>query len=150
VFEYHGWITLARTPAAEDDDAADAQFGSVVIPQIRTWLEPFSYYAADLRTHNGLPMIWLQGHPNHCTGRDVLLIALYRQIGEVAPGSYGILFMFDDGGEMTASPDDSSRTVEDIGSEGLLVVLKRGQVEVRADQFFSPRIPTVEDPWPEP
>ena len=40
---------------------------------------------ANLRTHNGLLMIWRQGHPNHCAGRDVLLIALYRQIGEVAP-----------------------------------------------------------------
>jgi len=151
VFEYHGWITLWRTPAQDDDFEVDMHFDSVVIAQVRAWLNAFGY-VADLHNHNGMPMVWLQGHPNHCLGLDADLVALYRRIGDVAPGSYGLLYMRDDeAGSNYGSLDGASIPVDPIlAHTWRLFVLKRGQVEEREDPFFSPHVPTVEDPWLKP
>ncbi len=93
-------------------------------------------------------MVWLQGFPNHCLGLDADLVALYRRIGEIARGSYGILFMHDDeAGSDRWTPGRRNAPVDAVAANTWrLYVLRRGELEEKADPFFSPHTPTVEDP----
>ena len=57
---------------------------------------------------------------------------LVNKIGELAEGSYGLIYLYDD---------------EAVGKENQFQVfsLSRGSVEEFSDQFLSPIAPTIED-----
>ena len=63
------------------------------------------------------------------------VIDLFAKVGELAPGSYGLLYLHDD---------------EDPGHEldFRIVRLVRGAVTEHVDRLLSPVIPTLEDEYP--
>jgi len=76
----------------------------------------------------------LGGHPNHRGQHGDEVIALFTEIGKLAPGSYGLLYVYDD-----EDPEHN---------EGFRVLrLARGVVTEHADPFLSPVVPTLEDPY---
>ncbi|MFC8531539.1 Imm7 family immunity protein [Nocardia sp. NPDC057227] len=130
MFEYHGWISLRSTAAAVDDEPP------LRLREIEASVAEFAGYALmDLRPMNVGYYLHLGGQPNRSGTWGPALVGLFRRIGELAPGSYGLLYVHDD---------------EDPEYAGVFRVYRmvRGAVTVGTDELLSPVIPMLEDPYP--
>jgi Immunity protein 7 len=125
MFEWHGWATIRKTAAVEYFDEMD----ETTLSRIRALLtesDRQSNETADLRAANGDWHVWLAGRHNHL---DPAVVPLFRAIAEVARGSYGILYLYDD-----------------EASEGWdRWVMRRGEIARVEDHDLSPHIGVVED-----
>ena len=129
MFEYHGWITLCSTAEAIDDEPP------LRLAEIQALVDELSGYALmDLRSMNGRYRIHLGGCPNHRGSLGPALIDLYAKVGQLAPGSYGLLYIQDDEGPRYELDFRVFRLV-------------RGAVTEHADRLLSPVIPTLEDEY---
>jgi hypothetical protein len=70
---------------------------------------------------------------NHLSGDITGIVGLFERIALVAPGSYGLLYLYDD-------EDGDGRS-----NEFQAFVLSRGQFRRQQDPFLSPYRPMVED-----
>ncbi|WP_225728934.1 MULTISPECIES: Imm7 family immunity protein [unclassified Nocardia] len=128
MFEYHGWISLRATAAAVDDEPP------LPLAEIEVLVGELSGYALmDLRAMNGNHYVHMGGHPNHRGIHGDRLITMFRRIGELAPGSYGLLYVRDD--------EDPHHP-----TEFRVYRMVRGAVTEQADTLLSPVIPVLEDP----
>jgi hypothetical protein len=129
MYEYHGWVSLRATAEAIDDEP------ELRLAEIRRLVDEMGPYGLmDLRPLNGHYVVHMGGMPNHRGGRGPALIDLLTKIGQLAPGSYGLLHVWDD-----EHPEQMN--------EFRVFRLIRGVVTEHADPFLSPAIPTLEDPW---
>ncbi|MFI8457107.1 Imm7 family immunity protein [Kitasatospora sp. NPDC085464] len=133
MFEYHGWINVLETAEAEDDDIGlvEARLREIAEGIRRRIDEIAAPYLLDLRWMNGSLFLHLAGQPNH---RDPEIVDFFREVGERAPGSYGLLHVRDD---------------EDHPHENDVRVLRmvRGRVTEHTEPLLSPCIPVLEDPF---
>jgi hypothetical protein len=133
VFEYHGWVCIHATAAVEDFlEDFDEQ---AVIDRLWAWLEPRLSglpYLADLRWMNGTPFLHVSGKPNHRGRLGDEILEIFRQVGRLAPGSYGLLYIWD---------DEDPRFMNHFRVYRLV----RGEVTEHPDHLLSPAIPTLED-----
>ncbi|MFE7594760.1 Imm7 family immunity protein [Kitasatospora sp. NPDC057512] len=131
MFEYHGWIKVLESASADDEEWDDDRLRLVVGGLEERVREIDSPYLLDLRWMNGEVFVHFGGFANH---RDTRIPAFFREVGERAPGSYGLLHVRDD---------------EDPGRENEVLVLRmaRGQVSEHTDPLLSPCIPVLEDPF---
>jgi hypothetical protein len=137
LYEYHGWFSLAETPAEIDDGNL-----ATLLPGVQQILQRLvppstpvpSSASADLRWLNGQPHILVQGFANRPRGDDRILSELLGFLAAALPGSFGILYERDD--ERIAPPGPNAFRVR---------VLARGRVSERDDPFLSPCVPTIED-----
>ncbi|MFF4384637.1 Imm7 family immunity protein [Kitasatospora sp. NPDC001547] len=131
MFEYHGWIKVLENASADDEEHDDDRFRLVVAGIEERIREIDNRYLLDLRWMNGEVFVHFGGFANH---RDAEIPAFFREVGERAPGSYGLLHVRDD---------------EDPGHENEVLVIRmvRGQVSEHADSLLSPCIPVLEDPF---
>jgi len=91
------------------------------------------YALMDLRPMNGEHYLHLGGCPNHGGTYGQALINLFTEVGRLAPGSYGLLYVHDD--------------EDPVHADGFRVFrLVRGEVTEHADHFLSP-VTTLEDDW---
>jgi hypothetical protein len=129
VFEYHGWITVRETATATNDDD---ELLPAMVDEIRRRIAdaPVSYLFA-LEFMNGTPFVHIGGFHNH---RNPAVLDLFRQIGRIAPGSYGLLHILDD--------ED-----QDHRNEVRMLTLIRGDVRESIETHMSPVIPTLEDAY---
>jgi hypothetical protein len=81
----------------------------------------------DWRLVNGDMHVWIAGGHNHPSSTPH---SLFQTLGELAPGSYGVLYSID----------------HDLDAGWVRRVLRRGSVHVEPDQSLSPHIGLVEDP----
>lgn len=65
------------------------------------------------------------------------MLEFFRWIGTIAPGSYGLLYYWD---------DEDSRGAE-YRNQYRVLVMTRGTVAEQADPFLSPCEPTIDDPF---
>jgi Immunity protein 7 len=129
MFEYHGWITLRSTAEAVDDEPP------LRLTDIQALVDELAGYAlVDLRQMNGWYYIHLGGCPNHRGAHGPALIDLFAKVGQLAPGSYGLLYIHD---------DEDPRHELDFR----VFRLVRGAVTEHADHLLSPVIPTLEDEY---
>jgi hypothetical protein len=142
MYSVHGWATI--WPSYKNDDALDAMLDQMdaLSAQIaehilhlgldhgETRANPF----AEIRPLNNEIHLWISGNNNHAVWHDAV-IALFSYIAQVAPGSYGLLYVEDD--------EDAEHP-----NQFRVWVLARGTLVERSDPFLSPRIPVVEDPSP--
>ncbi|MBP2324724.1 hypothetical protein JOF56_005109 [Kibdelosporangium banguiense] len=127
MFEYHGWITLRSTAEALDDEPP------LRLSEIQALVDELAGYALmDLQPMNGEYYIHLGGNPNHRGQHGEAVVDLFVKVGQLAPGSYGLLYVHDD-----EHPEHmlSFRVFR----------LVRGTVTEHADHLLSPVIPTLED-----
>jgi hypothetical protein len=130
VFQYHGWAALRSTADAVDDEPP------LRLTEIHALVDKLAGYALmDLRPMNGAYYIHMGGSPNRRGTHGSAVIELLRKIGQLAPGSYGLLHVYDD---EDPQHDNSFRVLR----------LVRGVVTEHADTLLSPVIPTLEDTWP--
>ncbi|MGW7331123.1 Imm7 family immunity protein [Streptomyces sp. NPDC054840] len=128
MFEYHGWITV-RESATDDEDPTRA---AEIVEGLRRRIDEIaSPYLLDLRWMNGELFLHIGGFSNHCRPE---ILDLFRHVGTVAPGSYGLLHLLDD---------------EDPRHENEVRVLRlvRGNVAEYTESSLSPCIPVLEDPF---
>ncbi|MDN3354021.1 Imm7 family immunity protein [Actinomadura sp. DC4] len=132
MFEYHGWVTIRETAGLDDDPSRlRSQVGE--INEVLAGLG--EYGLLDLRWMNGTPFLHIAGMPNHRGVWGEQVIGLFRRVGRIAPGSYGLLHIWDD--------EDAEE-----GKTFRIFRLARGVVTEHADSLLSPLIPTVEDGGP--
>jgi hypothetical protein len=81
---------------------------------------------------NGSAQLHLGGLLNHRRGQGEEMLQAFRRIGEVAPGSYGLLYVHDD-------EDPAGRE-----NEFQVFMLRRGKISVDRDRYLSPCIPNID------
>lgn len=132
MFEYHGWINVLESADADDDPHADARLDRIAARIDERVRELDSPCLLDLRRMNGGVFVHLGGCPNH---RDDSIVAFFREVGQLAQGSYGLLHVRDD---------------EEPGRENEVTVVRmvRGRLSTHTELLLSPCIPVLEDPFP--
>ncbi|RJQ90642.1 immunity 7 family protein [Amycolatopsis panacis] len=131
MFEYHGWVTIATT-ASGDDDAALLE--RLVDRVHRTLRDAGTLDLVDLRWSSGLPMLHLGGLDKHGGAISPELLETFARVGELAPGSYGLLHVWDD-----QDPE--------CDNEFRVFRMARGQVTEQRDPHLTPVAPTVLDSY---
>lgn len=127
MFEYHGWITLRPTAEALDDEPP------LRLGEIQSLVDEHAGYALmDLQPMNGTYYIHLGGNPNRSGQHGPAMVDLFAKVGQLAPGSYGLLYVHDD-----EHPEHMPNF--------RVFRLARGMVTEHADNLLSPVIPTLED-----
>jgi hypothetical protein len=131
MFEYHGWAIVRDDTCGTDE----ARLGRIV-EELRQTIDKFGDASGvtDVRWINGTCMLLFAGCPNH---RHENVFALFPWLAQRAPGSYGLLYVW----------DDESREFE---NEFRVWRLLRGRVEEESDPFLSPCIPTIEERYDQP
>ncbi|MGW6902170.1 Imm7 family immunity protein [Streptomyces sp. NPDC054919] len=131
MFEYHGWVKVLESASAGDDDYDNGRLHGIVEGIERRIREINSPYLLDLRWMNGEAFVHFGGFPNH---RDTEIVEFFGEVGERAPGSYGLLHVRDD---------------EDPGRENEVLVIRmvRGLLTDQPESLLSPCIPVLEDPF---
>ncbi|MCO5996263.1 Imm7 family immunity protein [Actinoallomurus rhizosphaericola] len=130
MFEYHGWITIQSS--AGDEDLADLEAAHARVEKQLELLRGGTSLV-DLRWVNGMSQLHISGLLNRRAGEGQSVIDAFNRVGEVAPGSYGLLYILDD--------EDPAGN----GNEFQVLVMRRGQVSQQSDPFLSPCVPVIED-----
>ncbi|MGQ4615167.1 Imm7 family immunity protein [Nocardia sp. R7R-8] len=130
MFEYHGWTTVQHS--AGDESGAQFEGAYRATEEIVRCLRS-GQGMVDTRIVNGSAQLHLAGLLNHCGTEGKEIIDSFRKIGTVAPGSYGVMYIWDD--------EDRSGLI----NEFQVMVMKRGQVTVVRDTHLSPCVPAIED-----
>jgi hypothetical protein len=136
MLEVHGWATIRYS--AENRDREDEQaLQQAAVERVQGYVRALAWEHnpwVGFRWVNARGHVWVDGFRNHSGNIRAPLLDLFRTIAQVAPGSYGLLYMRD--------------SEEDPGHEQEFraYVLARGELSERADPFLSPFVPIVEDP----
>lgn len=138
MYEYHGWVSL-RDSAGDDDELVSAATVTAVTELLDA--SSLCVYLADVREVNGAHVVTVAGFPNHAPA-DVL--ETYCRIAELAPGSYGVLDVYDD----EAGPATGDGFRPDDNNTWFSYVMARGTVRRHRNPWLSPHVPTVEDAYP--
>lgn len=129
MLEYHGWITLHDSPGEGDPDQTYRLACEIErsIAHIRA-----ENRVLDTRVMNGNHAVWTAGYTNHWSTDIEQIIGLFREVADKAPGSYGLLYVWND----------------EFGDGNAFQVwrLAKGKLTEHEDTLLSPCIPTIEDP----
>ena len=130
MIELHGWVTIRETYKAafcEEDHI------ETIVQNIQDEIDRLRYFKPVLTAMNGDYFLEFSLFSNRQDSRSREIFELYKRIGEIAPGSYGLVYLYDD--------EDT------VGKQNLFQVfsLARGIMKEREDSFLSPVIPTIED-----
>ncbi|ONF62770.1 immunity 7 family protein [Amycolatopsis keratiniphila] len=129
MFEYHGWVTIQASPSGDDDAALLERIVERVHRAVRDFDDGD---LLDLRWAAGVPVLHLGGMDKHGTAIAPELVDLFTRVGDLAPGSYGLLHVWDD-----QDPEHDN--------EFKVYRMARGLVTERGDEHLSPVAPTVMD-----
>lgn len=130
MYEFHGWITIQVTASKAEQEQLEA-----IIPKIQLKIMEYAWGSGllSLNAACGCYYLHVGGFTKEKGPEADEILSLYRYIGEIAPGSYGLLY----------SRDDENQEGED--NEFRVLVLARGQLKEQRDPFLSPCIPVIED-----
>lgn len=133
MFEYHGWFRLAVAPhEVEDEDQK--------LREVATYARNFielkfpKHHIAEFKPINGEYMASFADLTNHRTSEAETVIQIFQEIAQKAPGSYGLLYIWDD-----EDPE--------LNNEFQVGRLARGKFEFLKNHYLSPRLHTIEDNW---
>ncbi|MEO2207978.1 Imm7 family immunity protein [Paenibacillus pabuli] len=132
MYEYHGWATIRESASfEEDEDQYD-----LAIEHLQNYIEELNWTSGvlDLRAVNGDFQLWVAGLNNHQPESKDDPIEVMKKVGELAQGSYGVLYVRDS--------DDAESS-----NQFKVYTLIRGKVTENDDPFLSPFIPTLEDEY---
>lgn len=130
MYEYHGWATVRQSPGDEEERV------NILVEELRVYLTQ-RYWGTgllDLAVVNGQYLLTFAGATNHRPTAFHDPVEWLQHVGQVAPGSYGVLYVWDD--------EDG----EGLRNAFQVYVLVRGKVRQHEDRFLSPCIPVIEDP----
>ena len=128
MIELHGWVTIRETYKVifeEDND-------NIFIDKIKKEIENLSWFKPQIKALNGEWFLEFTIFANRKNPETEEVFQLYNRIGELAEGSYGLIYLYDDEAE---------------GKENQFQVfsLSKGSIKEFSDSYLSPVIPTIED-----
>lgn len=128
MYEFHGWATIRESA---NEIGEDGEYRNQIVEKLQRKITDLDWPsgAIDLRWVNGEPHFFTSGCRNHKDSVVDDLFQLYEYMAEIAPGSYGILYVRND----------------DFENDFKVFVLMRGVLQEHQDPFLSPFIPKVED-----
>lgn len=134
MYEFHGWANIRETYRNTEEAEMNIR---TIIDKINQYIksqEMFNW-SFDIKTYNGNHHLIVSGFTNHALPASKKLFDLYKYIANIAPGSYGLLYIHDD------------EDINGFENEFRVFVLARGELIEKKDMFLSPYIPTVEDEY---
>ena len=125
--ELHSWITIRETYEI-CEDADDGR----VIQNIKEVIQGLRYIDVSVKVTNGNYYIEFSLYTNHFSADVKEYLNFFSEIGKIAKGSYGLLYLYND--------EDATYC-----NEFQIWRLSRGEVRKFDDKILSPFVPTVED-----
>src|SRR5687767_11656210 len=89
--EYHAWATIRATYDPEPEDYVTSQ---AVLEKIKAHAATLPLPQVGIGTFNLIDAVWAVGCPNHRSGFEPVL-ELFQFIAATAPGSYGLIYVWD-------------------------------------------------------
>lgn len=129
MIELHGWLSISET--YENEDLFSIAELESISQKVKDVVLKNSC-DVELKYMNGFPFITILICTNHRTKRIDKVIAAYKNIAEIATGSYGVIYIRDDENVIHYN-------------EFQIYIFKRGKCIYRMDTDFSPCIPSIED-----
>lgn len=131
MFEFHGWVSVHESTNGSVPPNANR---SGTHEELMNRIAEFNDCCLiDARWVNAMFQVALGGLHNHRDSAEDHL-DFFRWIATWAPGSYGLLYYWDDEAEHPTQRE-----------EFRVLVMARGEVTERTDPFLSPCIPVIED-----
>lgn len=128
MYQYHGWAVLSISVDDESNHIEDSK----MLLQVQNYISKLkdNIDIIEVKAINGQYHFLMTGFANHKIISEYNPINIFRHIGILASGSYGILYVYDD---------------EDLEyfNEFRVYVLTRGDISEKSDTYLSPLIPTV-------
>ncbi|WP_106767507.1 Imm7 family immunity protein [Paenibacillus faecalis] len=93
MYEYHGWATIRESSSYEEDE--DKYL--LAVNEIQKYFNELNWSSGvlDIRAVNGDFHVWIAGLDNHKPVPEHNPIEVLKNVGELAPGSYGVLYVRD-------------------------------------------------------
>lgn len=129
MLELHGWVTIRETYKVSDNEEENID---IIIQKLKREVEKLSWFKPQINALNGSWFLEFTLFSNRKNPQTQEVFKLYKRIGELAEGSYGLIYLYDD--------EDERK-----GNEFQVFSLSRGTVKEFSDSYLSPVIPTVED-----
>ena len=128
MIELHGWVTIRETYKVIFEEDNENTF----IDNIKKEIENLSYYKPQIKALNGEWFLEFTIFANRKNSETEEVFQLYNRIGELAEGSYGLIYLHDD---------------EAKGKENHFQVfsLSKGSIKEFNDSYLSPVIQTIEE-----
>ena len=128
MIELHGWVTIRETyKVTVEEDNED-----IIIDKIKKEIENLSWFKPQIKALNGEWFLEFSIFSNRKNLQTEEVFKLYTRIGELAEGSYGLIYLHDD--------EDEERA-----NQFQVFSLSKGSVKEFSDFYLSPIIPTIED-----
>ena len=126
MYEFHGW--------RHSGESCGGGWARHDHSKIQLKITEFAWGSGllSLNAANGSYYLHIGGFTNRKGAEVAEIEALYQLIGEIAPGSYGLLYTRDD------------ENLEGYDNEFRVKVLARGQLKEQSDPFL-PCVPVIED-----
>lgn len=134
MIELHGWVTVRETYKAVFDEEEHID---LLVLRIQAEIDKLRWFKPGIKAMNGEWFLEFSLYSNRRDSRLQDILGLYRRIGEIAAGSYGLIYLYDD------------EDMEGRENRFQVFLLARGTVEEREDSFLSPVIPAIEDKEPQ-
>lgn len=130
MYQYHGWAVIAQS---ENDEITNTEDDKMLL-HIQQYIAGIkdNMDVIEIKAINGQYHFWITGFSNHKPLSRYNPINILRDLGEIASGSYGMLYVYDDEDEI-------------YFNEFRAYVLARGCLTEKKDSFLSPLIPTLAD-----
>ncbi|HEX2944949.1 MAG TPA: Imm7 family immunity protein [Clostridia bacterium] len=132
MYEVHGWAALRYHTHDTDQVLRDEAFSRFVKYMEGIVIDEDCYM---ISRKNGLDSFSVTRLHNH---KYNVYVDIFKWIAENLPGSYGLLYIWDDV-DVHEEHDNSNKFV--------VWKLSRGKLEFEEDPFLSPCIPTIEDDY---
>lgn len=128
MIELHGWVTLRETYIVTfEEDNED-----IFIDKIRKEIENLSWFKPQIKVLNGEWFLEFTIFANRKNPQTEEAFKLFNRIGELAEGSYGLIYLYDD-------------EVDGRENQFQVFSLSRGSIKEYSDSYLSPIVPTIED-----
>ena len=128
VIELHGWVTIRETYKVTFEEDKENTF----IDNIKKEIENLSYFKPKIKALNGEWFLEFTLFANRKNPETEEVFQLYNRIGELAEGSYGLIYLYDD-------------EVKGKGNQFQVFSLSKGSIKEFSDSYLSPVIPTIEE-----
>ena len=128
MIELHGWVTFRDTYKVVWEDNT-----RTVVGEIQEYINKLYWFKPEIKVRNGSWYMNFSIFSNRKNSETEEAFALFQKIAEIAEGSYGLIYLYDD-------EDNTGKE-----NQFQVFVLARGIVKETNDIFLSPIIPTIED-----
>ncbi|TJY40849.1 hypothetical protein E5161_17070 [Cohnella pontilimi] len=129
MYEFHGWAVLRYHTHDTDFEKQEAHL-KILLNFI---FDIDTEKVVSIKQRNGLDSFLISGLHNH---KAEYVLEIFTRIAELMPGSYGLLYIH-----------DNEEFTDEKNNKFIVWKLARGQVIEQEDNYLSPYIPTVEDPY---